>query len=242
MNNQAPGDFAEVTSAVVLVNPVINQGSSTSVEVGTQRAYVEVAVADLEPVSTDPTGLAVVRDIPTGTIPFEFETGSTEVNVQQEKELYDVVVAVRDNGVEQIFPAVRYPIGGEVIFLQPGDDIEQAAEEDGAIIVLEEGVYSGDVEIRSEGVLIFGEWSAETGPLSVIDGNVSVFGGEVRMRGVDIDGNVSSAANGFSLAFSEVDSSEITGNGVTLLRNTFTGSNITVPSSSSVLVDNEGIP
>ncbi|MFW6053554.1 MAG: hypothetical protein ACOC9J_01960 [Persicimonas sp.] len=241
LNNGTPGGFGEVTSTVVIVNPVVNAGSSTTVEMGSQRADVEFTVGDLDAVSTDATGLAVVRDIPTGTVPFEFEPGTVEVDVQQEKELYDVVVAVREDGVEHVFAPVRYPIGGEVIFLEEGGDIEQAAEEDNAIIVLEEGVYPGPVEIRAEGVLIFGSWSADDGPRSTIEGDVTLFGGDGRIRGVDIAGKVTSSANGFSLAFSQVDSADITGNGVTLLRNNFTGNDLTVPSSNSVLVDNEGI-
>ena len=240
-NNGAPGEFGEVTSAVVIANPELNQGSSTSVQVGSQRADVEVTVDELEPVVTDGTGLAVVRDIPTGTIPFEFEPGSVTVNVQQEKELYDVVVAVRNDGVEHVFAPVRYPIGGDVIYLEAGGDISQAASEDNAIVVLEEGSYPGNLEITAEGVLIFGKWSPEEGPRSTIDGDVTVRGGSGRIRGVDVDGKVTSAANSFSLAFSEVDSADITGNDVTLLRNTFTGNDVSVPSSNSVLVDNTGI-
>lgn len=242
VDNGTPGAFGEVTSAVVIVNPVINEGSSTDVQVGTERADVEFTVADMEPVSTDATGLAVVREIPTGTVPFAFEPGAVDVAVQQDKELYDVVVAVRDDGVQHVFAPVRYPIGGDVTFLEAGGDIGQAAAEDGAIIVLEPGTYPGPFELRAEGVLIFGAWTADEGPASVIEGDVTVFGGNGRIRGVDINGRVTSAANGFSLAFSQVDSADITGNGVTLLRNDFTGEDVTVPSSNSVLVDNEGIP
>ncbi|MCP3137919.1 hypothetical protein [Pyxidicoccus xibeiensis] len=43
----SPGRFGEVTSAVVLVNPVINQASTTSVVTGSERADVEFQAEDL---------------------------------------------------------------------------------------------------------------------------------------------------------------------------------------------------
>jgi len=236
------GRFGEVTSAVVVVNPVINQGSTTTVAPGAERSGVELEVADLEPVKTDSTGLALVEELPTGTVRLDFNPGTYSFQVVQEKELYDVVVAYRDGTVQPLFPPVRYPIGGQVVEVEPGDSIAQAAARDGAIIMLKPGTYPGNFELRSEGVLIFGAWSPKDGPLSVIDGNVTVLGGTNRMRGVKINGRLTSNANNLSVAFSDIASATITGNGVSLVRNRFTAGQATVPSSSAVLVDNMGIP
>lgn len=236
----APGAFGEVTSAVVLLNPVINQGSTITVQPGATRADVEIRAADLEPVRTDSSGLAVITGLPTGTVPFELGEASTNVQVIQEKELYDIVLAWRGGSLTHVIPPVRYPIGGEVRVLAPGSRIQDALADD-VIIVLEAGTYPGNVEIREEGVLIFGAWSIEEGPLSTIEGDVSVFGGGNRMRGVKVSGKLTSNANGFSAAFSNLGSAYITGNSVSLLRNTF-AEGVTVPSSSAVLVDNIGIP
>jgi hypothetical protein len=236
------GRFGEVTSEVVVVNPVINQGSTTTVTPGPERSGVRFKVADLEPVATDPTGLVLVEDLPTGTVQLDFSPGTYSFPVVQEKELYDVVVAYRNGTVQPLFPPVRYPIGGQVVEVEPGGNIAQAAASDGTIIVLEPGTYPGNFELRSEGVLIFGAWSPEDGPLSVIEGNVTVLGGSNRMRGVKINGRLTSNANTLSVAFSDIASATITGNGVTLLRNRFTAGQATVPSSSAVLVDNTGIP
>jgi hypothetical protein len=63
-----------------------------------------------------------------------------------------------------------------------------------------------------------------------------------RLRGVRMNGMLSSPANGFSAAFSTVAGANITGNGVSLLRNVFVEGRATVPSTNAVLVDNEGIP
>jgi hypothetical protein len=108
--------------------------------------------------------------------------------------------------------------------------------------VLKPGTYPGNFELRAAGVLIFGAWSTLKGPLSVIEGNVTVVGGNNRMLGVKINGKLSSNANGFSAAFSDIASASVSGNGVSLLRNRFTQGQATVPSSNAVLVDNTGIP
>jgi len=236
------GRFGEVTSAVVIVNPVINQGSTTSVATGSTRANVSVQVEDMAEQRTDATGLALLEDIPTGPVPLQFDEGSYTLQVAQEKELYDVVLSVRDGVVQPVIPPVRYPLGGTVVRVEPGESIAAAASEDGAIVVLEPGTYPGNFELTAEGVLIFGAWDPIDGQLSTIEGNITVRGGGNRMRGVNITGRLTSAANNFSLAFSRVGSATITGNGVSLLRNTFTAGQASVPSSSAVLVDNVGIP
>ncbi|WP_375758791.1 hypothetical protein [Corallococcus exercitus] len=238
----SPGRFGEVTSAVVLVNPVINQGSTTAVASGAERSGVEFQVGDLPMSRTDSTGLALVEELPTGAVTLDFDPGTYSFQVVREKELYDVVLSYRDGAVQQLFPPVRYPIGGDVVEVEPGESIAEAAAADGTIIVLKEGTYSGNLELRSDNVLIFGAWSPTLGPLSVIDGNVTVLGGGNRMRGVSISGRLTSNANNFSAAFSDIASATITGNGVTLLRNRFTVGQATVPSSNAVLVDNTGIP
>lgn len=238
----SPGRFGEVTSAVVLVNPVINQGSSTSVVSGGERAGVEFEVEDLPVAKTDSTGLALVEELPTGTVTLDFDPGTYSFQVVEERELYDVVLSYRDGTVQPLFPPVRYPIGGEVVEVEPGESIAQAAASDDTIIVLKEGTYPGNLELRAEGVLIFGAWSPAQGPLSVIEGDVTVLGGGNRMRGVKVTGRLTSNANNFSAAFSDLASATITGNGVTLLRNRFTAGQARVPSSNAVLVDNSGIP
>ncbi|ATB46230.1 hypothetical protein [Corallococcus macrosporus] len=100
----------------------------------------------------------------------------------------------------------------------------------------------GSIEPRAEGVLILGAWAPTEGPLSVIEGNVAVLGGDNRLRGVKVTGRLTSSANKFSSAFSDIASATIRGNGVTLLRSRLTAGQATVPSSSAVLVDDTGIP
>jgi hypothetical protein len=235
------GRFGDVTSAVVVVNPVINQGSTTTVPSGSQRAGVRLRAEDLETVVTDETGLALVTELPTGTVLLDFKPGTYTLQVEREGELQDVVVAYQDGQVQPLFPPVRYAVGGTVVEVKPGGSIVQAAR-DGAIVMLKPGRYPGNLELRATGVLIFGAWTPEDGPLSVIDGDVTVLGGANRLRGVKINGRLTSSANDFSAAFSDIASAHITGNGVSLLRNRFTAGQATVPSANAVLVDNVGIP
>lgn len=237
-----PGRFGEVTSTVVVVNPVINRGSSTTVMSGSQRADVRIEAARLAPVKTDATGLAVIEGLPTGLVPLRFERGMVSLNVVAEKELYDVVVSVRDDGVREIIPAVRYPVGGQVVVVEPGGNIAAAASRDGAIVVLKPGAYPGGFDVRAEGVLVFGAWAAKEGQLSVIDGPVTVSGGGARFRGLRITGTLTTNANNFSAAFWDLHSANIRGNGVSLLRNRFRAGQASVPSSNAVLVDNENLP
>jgi hypothetical protein len=238
---QSPGRFGEVTSAVVVLNPVINRGSTTTVATGTQRDGVAFTAAGIAG-RTDSTGLALVEDLPTGTVELKFDSATYSFQVLQEKELYDLVLSYKDGTVQPLFPPVRYPIGGTVVELEPGKNIAEAASSDGTIVVLQPGTYPGNLELRAEGVLIFGAWSPVDGPLSIIEGDVTVLGGNNRMRGVKLNGRLTSNANSFSAAFSDIASANITGNSVSLLRNRFTAGKATVPSSSAVLVDNTGIP
>lgn len=235
-------EFGKITSAVVIVNPVINEGSTTSIQPGIQRDGVDITAGDLETVSTNNTGLAVVKELPTGTVPFSFSSGDIDLNVVQEKELYDIVVSYKPDGVQEIISSVRYPIGGEVVRVSPGDDLTSAVVNDGAIVFLDSGVYETSLVINAEGVLLFGSWDEKEGSEVTLKGTLKVNGGNVRMRGVTVDSLTTVNANGFSAAFCEFNNANISGNSVSLIRNIFNGTEVSVPSSSAVLVDNENLP
>lgn len=233
-------NFGKMTSAVVVVNPVINEGSSTTVASGTGRSGISVQIGELEAVTTDATGLAVINGIPTGSQSLTFEEGSLPFDVVNEGELYDMIVSY-SNDVAYIVPVVRYPIGGAITVLKPGDDLAAAASEDNAILFLEKGSFSGDVLVSGENVLIFGTWDPVEGPQSVIDGNLTFNGGAGRIRGLQVNQTITVNANSFSAAFSNFNNADLKGNSMVLLRNKFSGESLTVPSSSAVLVDNTGI-
>lgn len=240
--NLTPGgmNFGLISSAVVVVNPVINEGSSTTVPSGSTRSGVTIKVGELPSVTTDNNGLAVINDIPTGAQSLMFNNGNLSFDVANKGELYDMIVSYT-NGVAYIVPVVRYPIGGEVTTLNPGDDITAAASNDDAIIFLNPGTYTGDVLVSGSNVLIFGSWDPLEGPKSILEGNLTFNGGQGRIRGMQVNGMTTVNANGFSAAFSKLYNADIKGNSIVLLRNAFTGPSVVVPSASAVLVDNEGI-
>jgi hypothetical protein len=236
------GAFGEVTSVVIVVNPAINQGSSTTIAPGPLRSGVSIQGAELPPVLTDPTGLALIQNVPTGPVPLKFDSGAITLTVQQPKELYDVVVSYTSSGVREVIPPVRYPIGGQLTVIAPGGNIAAAAANDNTIVFLQPGNYPGNFELPARNVLIFGAWSPTQGVLSIIEGDITVRGGDNRLRGVRVTGTLTSAANNFSAAFCDLAKATITGNGVSLIRNLFVAGQATVPSSNAVLVDNLNIP
>jgi hypothetical protein len=238
----AGSDFGKITSAVVVVNPVINKGSTTTVVSGAQRKDVSIKAGSLTAVVTDSTGLAVIKNLPTGIVPFTFSSGTVNLNVIQEKELYDMVVSYTQSGVAEVIPAIRYPIGGNIVRVKPVDDLASLFSQAGLIIYLAPGTYEGNFTIGGQNILLFGSWDEVNGPQSIINGNLTVNGGGIRTRGIKVTGTVKSNANGYAAAFCTFNNAEITGNNITLLRNKFTGS-ATVPqsSSNSNLLDNLGI-
>ena len=227
----------EITTAVIIVNPVINDGSTTTIPSGTKREGITIESGKLDPVTTNDTGLAVMQGFPVGANTLDFDKGSVSLNVVQDKELYDVVVSYTDN-VEEIVEEIRYPIGGTVINIGPDGDLATAFNTTDAVIILEPGTYEGDYDIKGEGVLVFGAWDQTEGPKSVFNGNLTVSGGFVRMRGVQTNALFTMNANNFSAAFCNFYDAVIKGNGITLIRNNFTGTNVSVPSSSAILLDN----
>jgi len=181
------------------------------------------------------------RNLPVGQVDLTIGTASFTFTVSAEKELYDIVLSYKDDTLQAITPVVRYPIGGNVIELTPGQSLATEVTQDGSIVMLQEGAYPADAMFNPEGVLVFGAWSASLGPLSVFDGDIDVRGGNNRMRGVHIDGTITSSANQFSAAFCKFTDANITGNTVSLIRNEFTTGSATVPSSNAILVDNENL-
>lgn len=238
-----PGRFGEVTSAVVLVNPVVNPGSTTSETPGSKREDVAVKIGDLQPVATDATGLALVERIATGTVPLRLDAqGSLTLNVAQEDELYDVAVVLREDGsTAHLFEPVRYPIGGSITRVGNASELRAAVKQANAVVLLAPGAYEGDLAVSDTGVLIFGAWNPQDGPLSTIAGNVSMTGSGGRLRGLEIQGNLHVPGGDFSMAFSKVASADINGNMVFLLRNEFTAGPVTVTGQNTILVDNDGL-
>ena len=120
----AEPNFGEVTTVVVVVNPVINEGTTFDDTTGSERSGLRVAVAEHDDLvaHTNSTGLTVLEDVPVGSHILEIEDGEVSLEIHAEGELYDVVVSLNDGEASHLIEPVRYPIGGEILWLSRPDE------------------------------------------------------------------------------------------------------------------------
>lgn len=241
-----PGFFGETTSAVFVINPVINPGSSTTIEPGADRNNVRIMIEGVDTVYTDSTGLAVMRNIPVGQNNIFVGTNGDTVylDVINEKDMYDLVLSYKPDITEFICPAVRYPYDSTAFVYVDSTNIDSIDfnVDNGKVYVFAEGEYDladlNPYEITADSVLFFGAWDETAGSKTVFKGAVDVRGGSIRLRGIDIQGKVTLYADYFSAAFSTFNSADITGDGISLIRNIFETADYNVPASDAILVDN----
>jgi hypothetical protein len=238
------------TAIVVVLNPVPNVGHSVSLPgiTGTAREGVAVVATPGGDDLTNASGIAVVgAEVGLTALRISDADAAPELtlDVLAAGDVYDAAVAYDGAGAEYFeLTPIRYAVGSGsgAIFIEPGasiTDIEAELEIDDAVVVLRSGVYTGDVEIRGRGVLLFGEGFSESSV--VLEGSVAVMGEAVRLRGLTIEGDVTSAGNNFGMSFSEVrGSASITGNGGAFLRNVFCGQ-VSIPTDNAALLDNYGL-
>jgi hypothetical protein len=245
------GDLpAGSTAIVVVLNPVVNAGHATGTPsiVGDARDAVRVEASPGTEDLTDATGLGVVGAAPGPTVVLlgeAEEPAEVALDVIAEGDVYDAAVGY-DGVAGEYFELtpIRYAVGepSGAIYIEPDTaigDIESTLESDDVIVVLRPGTYIGDLTIRGRGVLLFGEGFSESSV--VIEGSVAVMGEAVRLRGLTIAGDVTSAGNNFGMSFSEVrGSASITGNGGAFLRNVFCGQ-VSIPTDNAALLDNYGL-
>lgn len=243
------GDVTVGTTALVaILNPMVNDShaADTPDELGTDRDGIEVNADPGESAVTSGDGLAVV-DVPVGDIGVLVGSApALGLTVLAEGDVYDAAIAYDGTGAAFFANTpIRYPVGEKsgAHFYDPATsftEINNRLGQDSTVVVLRPGTYVGNLDIRGEGVLLFGEgWSDRD---VVLDGDVTVNGGNVRIRGVTIQGDLTSNGNGFGISFSLVRGvTNIKGNAGAFLRNVFCG-NATVPSSSATLLDNHGVP
>lgn len=232
------------TSIFVVVNPPENQGNSAGVPAtfGTVRAGVDVDAQPGGAATTDATGLAIIdEDLVAGDVSLVLDGGPSVLgDIQTEGDVYDVAIAY-DGTTAQLYPGfpIHYPVGGEIIEIASDADATIALGTDNAIVFFEEGVHVGNLLIEGSNVILFGQGFPETSVL--IDGNVEIRGGSVRLRGVTVDGDLAVFGNQFGMSFSVVrGAAQLNGQGISFLGNVFCGG-ANVPSSNAALFDNEGL-
>src|SRR5690606_36549975 len=119
-------------------------------------------------------------------------------------------------------------------------DATEALSTDRTLVFFEAGVHVGDRVIEGEDVILYG--NNFDGEPAVVDGNVALRGGHVRIRAVTIAGSLTVFGNNFGMSFSVVEGqTQLNGQAISFLRNVFCqGAN--VPSSNAALYDNQGLP
>ena len=234
------------TALVTILNPPENDGNTAEppalATVGVEIGGVDVDVDPGGDAVTDATGLAVIKDLAAGAVNVIIEEGAIlPLEIFRSGDLHDAAIAY-DGGQAAFYPGfpIRYGVGGEIVEIPTVSDPTQALNTDDTIVFFEDGVHVGNLVIEGENVILFGEGFAEHSV--VVDGNVEVRGGQVRIRGVTITGDLTVLVNNFGMSFSVVQgATQLNGQAISFLRNVFCqGAN--VPSSNAALYANEGLP
>jgi hypothetical protein len=231
------------TAIVVVVNPPANDGNTAAPPsfVGSAVGGVAVDAVPGGSATTDATGLAVIADVEAGLTDVVLDGGpQVSIDILGDGDVYDAAVAY-DGDQAGFYPGfpIRYGVGGEIVVIGSDDDATDALATDDTIVFFEDGVHVGDLLVQGENVIFFGEGFSERAV--VVDGNVEVRGGNVRIRGVTITGNLTVLGNNFGMSFSVVEGqTQLQGQAISFLRNVFCqGAN--VPSSNAALFDNAGL-
>lgn len=231
------------TAIIVVVNPAENDGNTAAPPTfaGTVLGGVEVDADPGGGDTTDDTGLGVILDLEAGDTDLVFDDGpALPLAIAGDGDVYDVAVAYDGDqvGAYPGFP-IHYAVGGEVIVIGSDEDATDALTTDDTIVFFEDGIHAGDLLIQAENVILFGEGFAEHSV--VVDGNVTVRGGNVRIRGVTITGDLIVDGNNFGMSFSVVQGqTQLNGQAISFLRNVFCNG-AAVPSSNAALYDNLGL-
>lgn len=228
------------TTFVVLVNPVINDDTETSVPApGSEQSGMLVAVADGPSGTTNANGVVVLSDIVPGTK--TLSVGGNEVVVSiADQDLREVAVA--NDASASVMAEVRYAFGGQVIEITPSmslAEVNDALAQSNTIVFFRAGTYSGDLSFSGSNVTLFGE--GPTGGSVTLDGNVVVDGSANRIRGARITGTLSVPGSDAGISFSRVSGDvQIDGSDATLLVNAFCGT-VTIDGSGLTALGNAGM-
>lgn len=231
------------TAIIAVVNPVENEGNTADVPAVAGTDYAGIVI-DADPGggdTTDDTGLAVIGDVDVGDVSLIVDDGpSAPLSIIASGDVHDVAIAYNGDAAE-IYPGfpIRYGVGGEIVEIAADDNATMALNQDNTIVFFDGGVHVGDLVIEGENVILFGEGFTERSV--VVDGNVTVRGGSVRLRGVTITGDLTVFGNNFGMSFSVVEgTTQLNGQAISFLRNVFCqGAN--VPSSNAALYGNAGL-
>lgn len=233
------------TTIVMIVNPAINDGNTTSVpSPGTVRAGVTVTADDGVSAVTDARGIAVLGDVTAGIRTLTLEEGSDtgEVTVSiAEGDLREVAVAF-DAGAAAIMQDLLYELSGQVTVVDPtmsAAAVNDALAQSNTIVFFDSGVYEGNLQFSGSNVTLFGEGS--TGGQVTIVGDVVVDGSNNRFRGAVVTGSLTVPGSDAGISFGRVNGPfELAGSSGVLLHNAYCGT-ATATGSDPTALGNAGL-
>lgn len=216
------------TTFVFLLNPVVNDVNQKVVPPpGDAKSGVDVMVLDGPSASTDGGGVGVLAPVDEGTRSVSFNDGSNNGNLSLDitaQDLLEVAVALGPGGAAEM-ANVEYAFGGSVVTITPDmsiEDVNDALSQSNSIVLVEGGVFTGNVEFSGSNVTLFGE--GPKGGNVTIDGNAVVSGSQNRLRGVRITGDLSVPGSNAGISFSSVVGAlTVDGSDARLLANEFCG-------------------
>jgi hypothetical protein len=232
------------TTFVVVVNPSINDLNDRTVpQPGAVRDGV---TATARPISatTGPLGIAVLRAVDAGNVDLTLSgqgiDGVVATSIQA-RDLVEIAVAADDDGVAEMIRIV-YRFGGEVIELHsddPIDAVNDALSGSDRIVLLDGGVYSGNLEFSGSNVTLFGA-GASGGEVTIV-GDVTVSGSGNRIRGTRIEGDVDLSGSDAGISFSTIDGQvQVSGSDSVLLESVFCGA-VDISGSGTTVLGNRGL-
>ena len=215
------------TTFVVVVNPTINDLNDVAVpEPGEVVADVSIDGGG-QSVVTGTEGVGVLGGVDAGAVALTFHSGAIDVDLTEsiaEQDLVELAVSVTPDGASRMARVV-YAFGAEVVELAADSTIEQvndALSASDRIVLLSDGVYTGDLELSGSSVTLFG--AGTLGGRVTIEGNVTVSGSDNRIRGAHITGDLDMSGSNAGLSFSTIDGDvTVSGSDSVLLQNTFCG-------------------
>jgi hypothetical protein len=204
-----PGDLRfDVTTLVVVVNPVINDGTRVPLPTpGSPRGGITVSDADGPAVTTDDSGIAVLAPMPTGIrtilVAGGGVDGSFDVTIGPGA-LREVAVAAEGPRVELMTSLEYAP--DRIMELSPAvtaAQINDALRVSDRVVFLTGGVYTGDLDLSASRVTLFGQ--GVLGGKVTLQGNVTLSAKDSRIRGAHITGTLTVPASSTAVSFSRVD-------------------------------------
>jgi hypothetical protein len=232
------------TTVVVVVNPVINDANGVTMPLpGFARSNVAISVPNGPSVSTDQSGVALLRSVVPGSTLLTLSGGGSSGQLSiavQERDLREIAVSL-NNGAREM-ASVLYAFGGQVVEVTPSMSVAEVNAElakSNLMVFFRSGTYVGDLTFAGSDVTLFGEGPA--GGQVTLNGNVLVTGSRNRMRGVHVTGTLTVPASDFGMSFSRVSGAfQLSGSGAVLLSNTFCGA-ATFTGSGARLLANAGL-